>query len=140
VDETISLEVHFKIKHLLENEYLIWGGYPEIVLEEENLCYEILKNYYEMIVFRDIVDRFSVRNTKFLRFLLKYLFTNAANLFSVNKFYRSLKGEWRPSRETLLDYLSYILETETIFLIPKFSYALKIQEKNPKKFTLLITD
>ena len=126
-------DLRFEIKHLLEKEYLLWGGYPEVVLEDQSLRLEILRNYFEMIVFRDIVDRFAVRNTKFLKFFLKYLLTNVATLFSINKFYRSLEGGWRPSRETLLDYLSYILETETIFLTSKFSYSLKIQEKNPKK-------
>jgi len=43
----------------------------------------------------------------------------------------------KSSRETLQDYLSYILESEIIFLIPQFSYSLKVQEKNPKKIYCL---
>ena len=43
----------------------------------------------------------------------------------------------KSSRETLQDYLSHILESEIIFLIPGFSYSLKVQEKNPKKIYCL---
>jgi predicted AAA+ superfamily ATPase len=81
----------------------------------------------------DLVERFSIRNSRFMKFFLKYLLTNISNLFSANRFYHSLESGLKPSRETLQDYLSHILESEIIFLIPKFSYSLKVQEKNPKK-------
>ena len=114
-------------------EYLLWGGYPETVNEPEDLKAEILKNYFEMIIFRDLVERFSVRNTHLLKHLLKYLLTNISNLFTIHGFYQSLEPGLRPSRETLGEYLSYILEIEVAFLIPKFSYSLKVQQKNPRK-------
>lgn len=124
--------IRFDIKKALE-EYLEWGGYPEVTRADKDIRVEILKNYFEMIVFRDLVERFSVRNSRAMKFLLKYLLTNISNLFSVNRFYHSLEPGLKPSRETLQDYLAHILESEIIFIIPKFSYSLKVQEKNPKK-------
>lgn len=124
--------IRFDIKKALE-EYLEWGGYPEVARAIKDIREEILKSYFEMIVFRDLVERFSVRNSRLMKFLLKFLLTNISNLFSVNRFYRSLESGLRPSRETLQDYLAHILESGIIFLIPKFSYSLKVQEKNPKK-------
>ncbi len=124
--------IRFDIKRALE-EYLEWGGYPEVTRADKDIRVEILKSYFEMIVFRDLVERFSVRNSRAMKFLLKYLLTNISNLFSLNRFYCSLESGLKPSRETLQDYLAYILESEIIFLIPKFSYSLKVQEKNPKK-------
>ena len=128
--------IRFDIKKALE-EYLEWGGYPEVAKADKDIKVEILKSYFEMIVFRDLVERFSVRNSRFMKFFLKYLLTNISNLFSVNRFYRSLEPGLKPSRETLQDYLAHILESEIIFLIPKSSYSLKVQEKNPKKIYCL---
>lgn len=124
--------IRFEIKNAF-SEYLEWGGYPEVTKSQVDIKHEILKNYFEMIVFRDLVERYSVRNSELMKQVLKYLLTNISNLFSVNGFYHSLEERLRPSRETLQEYLSHILETETIFLVPKFSYSRKVQEKNPKK-------
>ena len=45
--------IRFDIKKALE-EYLEWGRYPEVAKADEDIRIEILKSYFEMIVFRDI--------------------------------------------------------------------------------------
>jgi hypothetical protein len=122
----------FQVKKLFE-EYLVFGGFPEVVLEKENLKLALLKNYYDLTIYRDLVERFSVRNLDFLKLLIKYLLTNISNLFSGNAFYRSLEKSLKPARETFLEYLSYLEEIELIFFVPLFSYSLKVQQVNPKK-------
>ena len=92
-----------------------------------------MKNYYDLTIYRDLVERFSVRNLDFLKLLIKYLLTNISNLFSANAFYRSLEKSLKSARETFLEYLSYLEEIELIFFVPLFSYSLKVQQVNPKK-------
>jgi predicted AAA+ superfamily ATPase len=128
--------VRFDIKKAF-SEYLEWGGYPEVAGKNPFTREETLKSYFEMIIFRDLVERFSVRNSRFMNFLLKYLLTNVSTLLSVNNLHRTLEEGLRPSRETIQEYLAHILETEHVFLVPKFSYSLKVQEKNPKKIYVL---
>jgi hypothetical protein len=64
---------------------------------------------------------------------LKYLLTNVSNLFSVNRYQGSLEPGMGAARETIQEYLSCILETDIIALVPRFTFSLKAQEKNPKK-------
>jgi predicted AAA+ superfamily ATPase len=125
-------QIRFKIKKLLK-EYVVFGGFPEVVLEDDSLKTAILKNYYDLIIYRDLVERFSIRNTVFLKSLSKYLLTNIATLFSVNAYYKNLEKPLKPAKETLLEYLSYLQEIGLIFLVPTFSYSLKTQQVNPKK-------
>lgn len=125
-------KTRFQIKKLFE-EYLIFGGFPEVVLEESDLKLPVLKNYYDLMIYRDLVERFAVRNTAFLKSLTKYLLTNVSATFSVNAYYRSLEKSLKPAKETVLEYLSYLQEIELIFLAPIFSYSLKVQQVNPKK-------
>lgn len=122
----------FKIKNLLE-EFIFSGGFPEVVLEEESLKLKILKSYYDLIIYKDLVERFSVRNLGLLKNLMKFLITNVSTAFSANSYYRSIEQELRVSRETILEYLSYIEEIELIYFLPVFSYSLKAQQVNPKK-------
>jgi len=114
-------------------EYLAFGGFPEVVLEKNGLKSQILKNYYNLTIYRDLVERFAIRNTAFLKSLTKYLLTNISTTFSVNAYYQSLEKFSKPARETVLEYLSYLQEIELTFLIPIFSHSLKVQQVNPKK-------
>jgi len=78
--------IRYKIKNLLE-EYLIYGGFPEVALDD-TLKMETLNDYHEMIIYRDLVERFSIRNTHLLRMLIKYLITNISSVFSINSYYQ----------------------------------------------------
>ncbi|MBU2639289.1 MAG: ATP-binding protein [Nanoarchaeota archaeon] len=129
---TIYSSERFKIKKLFER-YLTFGGFPEVVLEENKLEYDILNNYFEIMIYRDIVERYSVRNINLLKMLSKFLLTNISLQFSVNSYYNTLKKDISVSKETILEYLSYLEEANLIFLLPLFSYSMKVQQANPKK-------
>ena len=122
----------FQIKKLFE-QYLTLGGFPEVALEKANLEREILSNYYEIMIYKDIVDRFSVRNTLLLKSLSKFLLTNIASPFSVNAYYTSLKNTTAIGKETLFEYIAHLEDASMVFLVSLFSYSLKIQQVNPRK-------
>lgn len=122
----------FKIKKLLV-DYLNLGGFPEVVLEKNYLEQKILNNYFEIMIYKDIVERFSIRNVVLLKTLAKFLLTNTSKLFSVNSYYKSLKETTSVGKETLFEYMSYLEETNFVFFVPLFSYSLKQQQANPKK-------
>ena len=127
----------FKIKKLL-GDYLENGSFPEVALSQNKDQNEkILKEYYDSLVYKDLADRFSLKNTVLLKDLLRYLFTNFTKEFSVNSYFKLLKNNMPISRETIIEYLNCIEETSYIYLIPVFSYSLKVQKANPKKVIAL---
>lgn len=123
----------FSVKKSI-GEYFELGGFPEIALTVNiNFKKKILKEYFDLLVFRDLAERFSLTNSAMLVDLLKNLFTNITTLFSVNTYYKSIKQNMAVSRETVANYLSAIQETQYFFFLPCFSYSLKVQRANPKK-------
>lgn len=122
----------FKIKKLAE-EYLYFGGFPEIVLEKPELKQKIFSEYFELVIQKDLVERFSIRNTSLLRSLLKFLITNLASPFSINAYYKTVSKEMPIGKETIMEYLSHIEDVNFIYLLPLFDYSLKKQQANPKK-------
>src|SRR3989344_2749187 len=122
----------FVLSELFE-KYLNFGGFPEIAIEKNNLQYQILDNYFEVMIYKDIIERFSVRNIMFLKELSKYILTNIGKKFSINSYYNTIKQNVSVSKGALLKYLSYLEEANMIMLIPFFSYSLKVQTVNPKK-------
>ncbi|NGF56542.1 ATP-binding protein [Parapedobacter sp. SGR-10] len=76
-------------------KYLKYGGLPylkHLSLEDE-IAFEYLKNIYSTIVFRDVINRYSVRNTSFLEQLVFFLASNTGSLFSAKKISDFLKSQ-----------------------------------------------
>ncbi|MDO8537586.1 MAG: ATP-binding protein [archaeon] len=122
----------FVIKKLFE-EYLLFGGFPEVAIEEPELKQKILKEYFELILQKDIIDRFSIRNTFLLKNLVKYLITNLASIFSINSYHKIASKQSPAAKDTIMEYISYLEDANLIHLIPIFDYSLKKQQANPKK-------
>lgn len=75
--------------------YLRFGGLPYLknLVLEEAIVYEYLKNIYNTIVYRDIINRFSIRNVLFLEQLVLFLASNIGSLFSAKKISDFLKSQ-----------------------------------------------
>ncbi|MCG2717908.1 MAG: ATP-binding protein [Nanoarchaeota archaeon] len=108
-------------------EYFEKGGFPEH-LKYDNP--QILQQVFNDIIFRDIVVRFNLKNSKLLKDLVVYLLTNVSKEFSYNKLKKLFNFG---SVNTVISYVSYFEESYMLFTVPKFSYSYKKQLVNPKK-------
>ena len=116
-------------KDLINNKlhaYMVSGGFPENALNENK---ELLVNYFEDILYRDIILRHDIRDAKSLRNIAVFCLTNMTNYIS----YNSLRKQFSLSLDTVKSYLSMMEEAFLIFSVPAFSYSLKFQENSPKK-------
>lgn len=103
-------------------EYLEYGGFPEIVLESNiEKKRELLSNYFNTITEKDIVLKYGVQQDKQLKELLKYLLENPGIRISANK----LSKQLGISINTVKSYLSLAEEVYLIFEVPFFSYSAK---------------
>jgi len=128
VDRTINKN---KLINFFE-EYLIYGGLPEIVLSEKNEKLEIVRSYYSSVVNRDLIEIYSIRNKESMKAILSLLLDSTN--YSYNKLYNSLKSlQYEIGKNTLIDYLNFIEDSFFMFSIPIFSYKIKNQIQYPKK-------
>jgi len=124
-----------KLKQLFHN-YIKEGGFPKIViLDDKELKKEILKNYYDSILLKDIVARYRLKNYQLLNELALFLLSNNATLNAYNK----LKNNFHTSFDTIRDYMEYLLNSYMILAINKFDYSFKKQLANPKKIYAIDT-
>ncbi len=113
-------------------EYIIYGGLPEIVLEDENKKFELAQSYYSTVIKRDIVERYNIKNEESLKALLKLLLNSKE--YSISKTYNSLKSlGYKVGKSTVQKYISYIENSYFAFSSPIFSYKIKDQMQYPKK-------
>jgi predicted AAA+ superfamily ATPase len=77
------------------NKYLKYGGLPYLIHLElkDEIIFEYLKNIYQSIVYRDIINRFAIRNINFLEQLVLFLAAHTGSIFSAKKISDFLKSQ-----------------------------------------------
>jgi predicted AAA+ superfamily ATPase len=96
-------------------DYLVCGGFPEVQAVDTATHHALLRNYVDVALLRDVMERHGISNVTALRWLVRHLLGNAAGMFSIEKFYASLKSQGlRTSKDSLHDYLSHL---EDCFLV-----------------------
>lgn len=103
------------------DKYLKYGGLPFLIhLElQDEVVFEYLKNIYNSIVYRDIINRYAVRNTVFLEQLVLFLAAHTGSIFSAKKisdFLKSQRVNMAPNQVQ-----TYIQHLVNAFLIHKVS-------------------
>ena len=116
-----------KVKSLAE-DYLMWGGYPEVVLSP-SLRRDILREIVDLTIYRDVVERWGVENIRALRLILKMLAYSSH--LSISKIYRNLKGlGLSVGKNTVANYVEYLEDSLVV-------YRLHALVKSYKKAELL---
>lgn len=128
-----------RLRHELK-AYLFCGGFPEIVLADDALRPLILEEYSSLMLYRDVVERYGVRNEKLMRELLRHCFCNTGSLLNVSKLHRDFASQgYTVSKNTLFDYLGYLEDAFLVFLLPKREISVRKQAHNPKKLHVIDT-
>jgi len=134
--ESLTMDEAAKVRSLLRN-YLEFGGFPEVAFEETEKE-KILKEYFEMTLFRDIVERHKLKNISLARFLLSFLLQNFSKEFSINKIVKSLKSQ-KFGKNTIYSYIDKIQDSVVLFVLNRFSPKVYQRESWPKKIYLCDT-
>lgn len=109
------------------SEYIQEGGFPEFLKLKDP---EILHQLLDDILLRDIAVRYGVRDTNSLRRLAVYLISNIGKPVSATKLTQLFDIK---AASTILEYFSYLEDAYLLQFVPKFSYSIKTQIRNPKK-------
>lgn len=113
----------------LTEEYLLHGGFPEVVVSnlDPNDYLEVL---FDSLLFKDVVKRHKVRFSAQIGNLGSYLINNFASLYSLRKLQDVLNLK---SVTTTEKYTKYLEEAYLVFSLLRYS-AKPIQRiKSPKK-------
>ena len=125
VRQYLSSEEKARLRALL-GEYLEWGGYPEVVLNP-HMRVEVLRGVLDLAIYRDIVERWEVRNVSALRLLLKVL-ARSSHL-TLTKAYSTMKSLGVSiGKGTLADYLDYLSDAFILHRLPPYVKSYKKAE------------
>jgi len=120
------------------NQYMLIGGYPEILGVPEPIRIKILQDYFNLVLYKDLIERYDIRNHSLMKYFLKFILSNNANPFSVNKVFGDIKSQgYKVSKDTLHNYLGYLTDAFFINLVPIFSDSIRKQQINYRKIYTL---
>ncbi len=105
-------------------DYLRWGGFPEVVLTSDNeRKQDLLQQYFDDILFKDVALRHRIRDLPLLRNLATYLLGQTAGLVS----FQRLANVFEISKAAARAYCGYL---EQAFLVSFVTfYSLKTAER-----------
>jgi len=122
-----------RIKNALA-DYPTRGGFPEIINYDQAVFMKTLQEYIDLIMYRDIIERYGISNIFLLKRLIKFCFSNISTLVSFNKLYNDFKSEGLSiSRNTVYEYLSYLEDAYALFTVPLYAKSVREQWRNPRK-------
>jgi hypothetical protein len=128
--------------HLYKNfrKYLEQGGFPETVNLDIMAHNRILQDYVDVVIFRDIIERYNISNIQLIKYMIKTLLKQIGSPFSVNKFYNDLKSQgFSVSKTTLHEYLSYLEDAYLLFAVPLYAESICKIHTNPRKIYAIDT-
>lgn len=115
-------------------DYLRVGGFPDVqkMIEPERI--QTLQDYVQLVMLRDVIDRYAIGNVHAVRYFALALLQSAGSPTSVNRIANNLRSRGvRVGKDTLYDLLDYLEDAFLLFAIPVFDRSLRVREANPKK-------
>lgn len=131
----ITFEIHalsyaeFLTFHRIEDSdeslqrYLRYGGLPCLARLpfEDRVLVEYLEAIVDTVVLRDVVERFGVRNTTFLRNLVRYCADSVGTLLSAKRIADYLQSQrLSVSPQIVIDYLGHLEAAFLLHRCPRF--------------------
>lgn len=120
-------------------EYLKYGGYPSIVLQnEESLKKDVLIGIFQSILWRDIAHRSTIKDPDGLERIVKFLIDNIGNTVSTNKIVNTLKSHGKKiSNPTVDSYLHFLVQSFMFYKVTRYDIRGKEYLDSQAKYYLV---
>jgi len=116
------------------DEYLRWGAFPAICSTAERFRDALLRQYFDTMILRDVVQRSRVANPGPCIAALTHLVSNMAKPFTLSSVLSFVKESgFNVGRESVADFVRWAEDAWLLFSVPVFSGSAKHQQRNPKK-------
>jgi hypothetical protein len=123
-----------EIEKRLIDEHMRFGGYPGIVIQENNaIKIELLRSLYETLLLKDISRSFAIDDMESMRRLSKYLAVSSGSATPLEK----ISSDLGISFQTIKKYVDALLKSYLIITVhPFFTNKTKEIIKQPRYYYL----
>jgi predicted AAA+ superfamily ATPase len=116
------------------DEYWQTGGFPEVLGLSQKLRIKIHQEYYQAILFRDLVERHDVAHPKAITDLAHKLIDTTGSLYSINSLTGYLQSlNHNAPKSVISSYVDWFEDAYFLFTIRVFDASLSRSKSSPKK-------
>ena len=119
------------------NNYLMYGGLPYLVAENDNKNkVEYLKMICDTVVGKDIIDRHGIRQGNLFEAVIEFLCSNIGSYVSANKIADTLKsnGYSKVTHDTIGNYLDFVCDAYLFYKAQRYDIKGKQYLKTLNKY------
>lgn len=117
-----------------QESFLKNGSFPEILFLEEIYANKTLQEYFNVLLYKDLAERYNITNTVALKFFLKRIISSSTKQISINKIFNELKSSGiKIGKNTLYEFLEYVQNIYLALTLQKYDNSLINKELGEKK-------
>lgn len=110
------------------------GGFPEVFAYDDNMRAKVLQEYFNVMIYRDLIERYEIKNAAVLKYFLKRILASATKQLSVNTIYNELKSSgFKIGKNHLYEYLDACQNIYLAFVLTKHTHKLVSRELGERK-------
>ncbi len=115
-------------------DLMMKGGFPELALNGYRELAKTLQEYYFVLLYKDIVERYEVKNIPALRYFVTRLLSNLSKPTSINKINNELKtAGYKFDKNLLYSLAEYLENVFFIYRMGRFSREVVLSDFTDKK-------
>ncbi len=119
----------------LFDRFLQEGGYPETLAMDDPTRTRTLQSYFEIMLYRDIVERYGIRRPYLVKDFARRLLAGNAKIFSVHKYYRDLRSRnVRVTKDALYALIDHFMDALFVVPVAKGDPSAAKQAQSLKKY------
>jgi uncharacterized protein len=116
-------------------QYVNHTAFPELVLSGYQFMEQTLQEYYFVMLYKDLVERYDIKNTSALKYFVKRILANLTKSTSINKINNEMKTGGIKSDKNFLYEVAEHLEAVYFFQkLPRWNPSLNKETFSDKKY------
>jgi len=116
------------------SDYLLNGGFPETINVSPIKKTEILRNYFYVMLYKDLIERYKITSFTVLKYFIEKLADNLTKPFSINKIYNSLRSQGiKMDKNLLYELIVYVNNVYLSLSIQKYDTSISKRSKSDNK-------
>ena len=120
------------------DKYVKVGGMPgALTYNDISNKYQYLKEVYNTVLFRDLIDKYKIKNQNEIKKITEYMMDNIGNLLSANNICNCLNNDKANiTRKTVSKYISYLENSYIFYKAKRYDVVGKKYLMNNDKYYL----
>ena len=115
-------------------KFLLNGGFPELINFSKEVREKTLQQYFNVMLFSDLIERYEISQTAILKYFCKRLIGASAKEFSTNKIYNELRSQgYKIGKDALYQFQENVEAIYLVLFLQKYSESVINSEFSQKK-------